>query len=1015
MEAEKPHHRRDFLKQLEIETQSNWAAQRLYEAEPLPGKDKFFVTFPYPYMNGRLHLGHAFSASKCEFSVRYHRMLGKNALWPFAFHCTGMPIAACADKLKRELSDPSLPQKQFSVLRDMGVPEDEIPRFADADYWLTYFPPLAKTDFQDLGLAVDWRRSFLTTKLNPYYDSFVRWQFEILKEKDKLDFGKRHTIYSPIDNQPCADHDRAKGEQVNPQDYTLIKIKVLSHTPALSALEGRPTFLVAATLRPETMYGQTNCYVLPEGDYGAYLMKNDEVFICSEHSIRNMAWQDLTPEHSKYQCLATYKGTDLIGLPLKAPLAQYDVVYCLPMLTIKMDKGTGVVTSVPSDSPDDYVMLRELKRKPAFREKYGLTEEMVNFEPVPIIHIPELGDLSAITVSEELQIKTPKDAVLLAEAKGKVYLKGFTDGVMIVGPYAGTKVSEAKAKVRLDLINSGEGLEYWEPAEIVISRSGNECVVTLCDQWYLKYGEAEWKEIVKQHVKTTFTAFNPIVYNEFVDTLDWLNEWACSRSYGLGTQLPWDPQYVVESLSDSTIYMAYYTVSHMLQGGEINGDVIGPSGIRPEQLTNAVWNYIFSRVTDFPETDIARETLERMRAEFLYWYPMNLRCSGKDLIRNHLTMSLYIHAAIWEDQPELWPLSFFCNGYVLLNKAKMSKGEGNFLTVKDSIVKYGADATRIALADAGDTLDDANFNEQTADNAILKLFALVERYKEASEETCREGEKNIFDQIFENELNSHILQVNEAYEKMLYREALKLAFFELVSLKEEYRIQVGQRHKELLVRYLEVQALLLAPIVPHVAEVLWSIVKKKGDEQVSTIVNEPFPQPSAEIDLILHRKHTYLKKTLHEARLALDRSRGKKKTLPVPTKLAIYIADSFPTMHIHVLDLLTSLVSVHGAADAKLLLAKLKESDTIAPKDKQKCLQFASFVVKDLQARGNEALEQSSAFNEHELLSQIQDYMREQLNLQQIDILPNHTAHPSDASPVREGALPGSPQFFFYN
>lgn len=48
-------------------------------------------------------------------------------------------------------------------------------------------------------------------------------------------------------------------------------------------------------------------------------------------------------------------------------------------------------------------------------------------------------------------------------------------------------------------------------------------------------------------------------------TLGWLNQWACSRTYGLGTRLPWDPTYLIESLSDSTIYMAYYTVAHLLQ------------------------------------------------------------------------------------------------------------------------------------------------------------------------------------------------------------------------------------------------------------------------------------------------------------------------------------------------------------------------------------------------------------------------------------------------------------------
>lgn len=52
--------------------------------------------------------------------------------------------------------------------------------------------------------------------------------------------------------------------------------------------------------------------------------------------------------------------------------------------------------------------------------------------------------------------------------------------------------------------------------------------------------------------------------HQFEHTLGWLNQWACSRSFGLGTRLPWDPVYLVESLSDSTIYMAYYA-------GELSG------------------------------------------------------------------------------------------------------------------------------------------------------------------------------------------------------------------------------------------------------------------------------------------------------------------------------------------------------------------------------------------------------------------------------------------------------------
>ena len=120
-------------------------------------------------------------------------------------------------------------------------------------------------------------------------------------------------------------------------------------------------------------------------------MKNDEVFICSERSAQNMAYQSLTKTEKVVEKICDIEGDDLIGLPLQAPLCQFPCVYSLPMFGISMNKGTGVVTSVPSDSPDDYATLRDLQQKKELRDKYKVTEDMVAFQPVPIIDIEGFG------------------------------------------------------------------------------------------------------------------------------------------------------------------------------------------------------------------------------------------------------------------------------------------------------------------------------------------------------------------------------------------------------------------------------------------------------------------------------------------------------------------------------------------------------------------------------------------------------------------------------------------------
>lgn len=141
-------------------------------------------------------------------------------------------------------------------------------------------------------------------------------------------------------------------------------------------------------------------------------------------------------------------------------------------------------------------------------------------------------------------------------------------------------------------------------------------------------------------------------------------------------------------------------------------------------MTDEVWEYVLANGPWTSNNSLSKEKADALKHEFNYFYPFDMRSSGKDLVPNHLTFAAYTHAAIFPE--DKWPLGMRTNGHLMLNGKKMSKSTGNSLTMRESVQKFGADATRLSLADAGDGVEDANFDEKTANANILRLFNLLE-------------------------------------------------------------------------------------------------------------------------------------------------------------------------------------------------------------------------------------------------------------------------------------------------
>ncbi|KAI5189032.1 leucyl-tRNA synthetase [Nematocida sp. AWRm77] len=735
--------KKNDLLRIEEEVQKQWESAKVYESQAEEGTPKYFVTFPYAYMNGALHLGHMFSFSKADFAARFKRLTGHNVLFPYAFHCTGMPIKAAADKLKDELEGVRK-TGQKDIMKSMGISDDQIEKFKNAGYWLRYFPQRAEETLRKFGAPVDWRRCFITTDEQFYYDSFVQWQFRKLKAQGRISFGKRHTVFCPKDKQPCMDHDRQAGEGVLPQEYTLVGLPVKY---------GGVEHLLLGVEKEKGQRAPFKCVVSRAEEYVSGTLQGKPV-ILSRTALRNLQAQ---------QCPVEVHG--------------------------------GGETEGKTETEGKALSLEEIVGTETFYQG---------------------------------------EKVLVEGTSSK--LAG--PGVLVSGKQA--EKDALPTSTSPSTSTSPLVLSYFEPESKVVSRSGAECVVALVDQWHLNYGEEGWRRDAKECIDAM--EMTEETREGFNSGLMWLNKWACSRNYGLGTKLPWDTQYVIDSLSDSTIYMAFYTVKHLLCK-----DLYGEEPLLPKDVVDYVfWDGLFG---DEAAHALLLETrpehasaIKALRREFVYFYGVDLRVSGKDLTNNHLLFFIYNHVSLFGKA--FWPKRVFTNGHVLLDNEKMSKSTGNFLTGEEAIAKFGADAVRLVLACSGDTNQDSNFSQQMCNSVVLRLHKLVKSFTstlsslkaalgpvgtedvgaflaELETELSLSLSPSFSEEtLFFNRINHFKNSAITAYGKLLFREAAMHSFYTLEVLIEQYTREVyAHTPNPRLLRYaIFVFLALNHPVIPHTTE-----------------------------------------------------------------------------------------------------------------------------------------------------------------------------------------------------
>lgn len=830
-----------------------WNERRVFESEAVPNKKKAFVTFPFPYMNGPLHIGHCFTATRVDIYARFKRMQGYNVLFPWAWHWTGESIPGMSYRLSQ--GDEGVKRAFMEI---DGVPESEVERFVDPEYLASYYTRVSREAVKDTGFSIDWRREFRT--VDPAFKKFIDWQYQRLRELGYVVQGTHPVVWCPHDQSPTGDHDRMEGEGVSPEEFDLLRFEVDE-----PAAKDQPTvmrkFLVAGTLRPETIFGATNVWVHPHGRY-AVADVDGETWIVSLSAV-----QRLSEQQRRVKVLNELEGSELLGLTVRAPITGKDLPV-LPGTFVDTELVTGVVYSVPAHAPYDYMALVDVqegrvKAAPAVRAL------ALALKPIPIISVQ---GYSAVPAEDEVKRRgiNGSDDPRLEEATAELYKAEFHRGVMKenTGPYRGAKVSEAKDKVIADMKAEGILSVMGELPQKVVCKCATRCYVKILEnQWFLNYSDPAWKERTKDLIRAA-SVFPEQSLEWYFSTIDWLRNWPCARKSGMGTRLPWDKDWIVETLSDSTIYMAFYTINHF-----INAETV-----KFEQLSPEVFDYLLlgkgSEAHVAKLSGIDAKLLNNMRNEFLYWYPVDLRNSAKELIPNHLTFFAFHHSAMFQEAQ--WPVGFSVNGMIEIEGQKMSKSRSVFVTWRQALEKYGADALRATLALAADGMDDADWKAKNAEDLQVKiesLFIFIE--KSLRDSTRREPDH--LDRWLLSVTHRRIQAVTTSLEIMRTRRALSVALLEVWNDLRWYLRREAEPRRETLELVFGSWIRLLSPFTPFASEELNRRMGGKGLlSSADWPSTEDFPtDDAAEVSELL------ITTVIDDARNLLKIIREEKKKLNV--------------------------------------------------------------------------------------------------------------------------------------
>ncbi len=950
--------------------QEAWNREGLSRGRHVPGHSKFYAVVAYPGPSGFFHVGHLRGYAYADPLHRYHRMLGEEVLFPFGVHASGLPAVAWSRKVKDR--DPTTVEQ----LEEHDVPRSEWAALEDPEYAARFLGREYLRVLRRLGVLVD-ESTYLTT-VDDDYRAFIRWQFHCLKATDSLVQGTYFASVCPVCGPVAVDPaetDLSRGGDAEVLQYTTVPFRLD---------DGRQ--LLAATLRPETIYGVTNLWLSPVEELVVWHLGSGSFLVSRTGAERLVEQYGGRVGHP-------VPNEELAGRLVSVPLRDAKVrIFTSSIVDAKI--GTGVVMSVPAHAPADAAALAELA--PTDRERIGTPPVLI-----------EVAGGASLTASEQALTAgngTPAEKALRAvgarglsdpekvdEATDRLYRLEFARGRMVVPDLSGASVREARELVAARLKERGDSFDLREFSKPVVCRNGHEVVIRrVPDQWFLRYGDSEWKARTKE-VAARATIVPPDYARDLPGILDWFADRPCARKGPwLGTPFPLDPSWVIEPIADSTLYMAYFVVRRFVADGRLT----------VAQLTVPFLDYVF-RGQGPGEPTVDRSVHDAVRAEFLYWYPLDLNIGGKEHKRVHFPVFLFTHARLLDDA--IQPRGILEHGWITSEGgAKISKKELSAKTragrrippIDVALAQWGPDPLRLFYVVAASPAQDFEWNAGAVDSAASRL-ADVERLVKG---TVGSGDgPPELDAWLTSRFHDLVARFHEAFRSFDLRSAAEIVYAEIPATLRRYYSR-GATASAATDRLGRAWVRMLSPITPHLAEEL------AGGWFEGLVAAQRLPEPgefarspTAEArEAFLERVEDDLGAVL---RPVLDRGE------PVPEVAIFYVASPWKAPVERWL--------VEGLERGSLpSIRDVMERAAGHPEVAAHRPEIPRYVERVSAALRSEPKAPAPSVNETETLKDAEGYLVRRFGFRSIFVLPEDEAGSEDPLGRRDRARPGRPAFY---